>query len=423
MARRSAPDRLETPTTRLRLPPKKKVYSTSIAPHVQGQYRRLDGKNGSWTVRRSDVEWTQRLGWADDYADANGDAILSFNQMKAKALELAGVAPTDEEGRPAPVTVMGAVLLYQKYMERDGGGPTNASTLILHLTGTPLSSMVVPLTKKGDFQKWRDGLIAKGLKATTAVRYSNSLASALTLLASDDATITNAHAWKHGLRPTAADRQEAEEAEGEEIRESFILPQETTAAIVRACYAYADEPNLGVLMHVLRESGARQSQVERLKPRDLRDNATDKDSNPVPPFLLMPSSRKGNNHRKRRKTSYHEVPISLGLARVLRALAGTRKKGEPLLAKVYTASDHFRAAIAHLGLDPELTPYCLRYSSMAWHLLEKDEKPLVVAKMHNTSLAQIEQVYSRGLGKPLDKAGARSAMPEISEVVSLPKRA
>ena len=61
----------------------------------------------------------------------------------------------------------------------------------------------------GNLRAWRDGLLAKGLKPSSVVRYCKSLRAALNLAASHDARIQNKSAWEVGLEalPDASGRQ------------------------------------------------------------------------------------------------------------------------------------------------------------------------------------------------------------------------
>jgi hypothetical protein len=98
---RSAPEQeasknvLWSRETRLGLLARSKPYfhKTSV-PGLNLGYRRLKGQAGTWTVRKADGKggsnWT-RIGIADDFVDANGIDVLSFDQ--AKAITIQGTAP------------------------------------------------------------------------------------------------------------------------------------------------------------------------------------------------------------------------------------------------------------------------------------------------------------------------------------------
>jgi hypothetical protein len=70
----------------------------------------------------------------------------------------------------------------------------------------------------------------------------------------------------------------------------------------------------------------------------------------------------------------------------------------------------FRAVAKRVGLDPEVTPYALRHSSIVRQLL--GGIPVrVVASHHDTSVVMIEKTYSRYIiGDPSDAMVRRSLL-------------
>jgi integrase len=81
------------------------------------------------------------------------------------------------------------------------------------------------------------------------------------------------------------------------------------------CAAYAHDEKLGLLVDVLAITGARPSQVVRLRVEDLHDH-------PVRPKLMMPKSAKGGGrNRSQEKHERYSVPITVLLAAKLREAA------------------------------------------------------------------------------------------------------
>ena len=79
---------LETRSSRLKLPIAKKPKFTKIRPGLGLGYRR-NKTAGAWVARYSDGAGgnvTEGLGAADDYDDANGTTILTFEQAQDAAL-------------------------------------------------------------------------------------------------------------------------------------------------------------------------------------------------------------------------------------------------------------------------------------------------------------------------------------------------
>ncbi|MGY4286684.1 integrase [Bradyrhizobium sp. LM2.7] len=113
-----------------------------------------------------------------------------------------------------------------------------------------------------------------------------------------------------------------------------------------------------MLIDVLAETGARESQVFKLTPADLQDHLT-------APRLMMPTSRKGKN----RKIEYRPLPISPRLAKALRKQAAGRAAHALLFEKMWNLATTFRPVVEHLGLGPDV-PYALRHSSIVRQLLK-----------------------------------------------------
>src|SRR5262249_22632102 len=134
------------------------------------------------------------------------------------------------------------------------------------------------------------------------------------------------------------------------------------------------------------------------------------------PRLMMPASKKGRS----KKIIQQPVPISIHLAQKLAHAAEERDARDPLLTKQggdpWKKSDHSRlfARLARrCGLDPEVTIYALRHSSIVRQLLA-GVPGRVVAANHDTSLVMIERTYSVHIGDHSD-ALARVALLDMGE--------
>jgi hypothetical protein len=89
MAQKMRDGQLEKRSNRLKLPLRTRKYKV-LDTGVALSYRRTSEDYGTWAVRLvlADGRYTlETLGTADDYADANGQTILSFGQAQAKALK------------------------------------------------------------------------------------------------------------------------------------------------------------------------------------------------------------------------------------------------------------------------------------------------------------------------------------------------
>jgi integrase len=399
MARRTRSASLENRTQRLKLTTRKKPYTALIAPGIFLAYRRNTGP-GTWSVKCHG--WLKRFALADDHEDANGESVMTYWQAleRAKSLARAGEGNSEQ-----PISVSEAVDAYEADLETRGGRKYNATQLRLHLTDALKNKAVALLTER-ELRDWRAGLVKKGLKPSSADRIGRALKAALALAARGDKRVTNASAWKNGLKKLP----------DSEVARNVILKNETVMALVGG--SYDEDPDFGLLIDVLAETGARESQVFKLTPNDLQDDKL------VAPRLMMPTSRKGTN----RKIEHRPLSITPRLAKALRKQAEGRAMHAPLFDKMWNLATLFRPVVECLGLGPETTPYALRHSSIVRQLL-KGVPTRVVAAHHDTSVAMIEKNYSRYiLGDPTDALTRATLLdfgtaPRSADVVPLERLA
>jgi hypothetical protein len=98
MTPRARSSKLETRPARLRLAHRKKPYSGTITRGVQLGYRR-NKTVGAWMLRvcRDSEDWTERLGLADDFDDADERNVLTYWLAQDLARERARVGkPTSD---------------------------------------------------------------------------------------------------------------------------------------------------------------------------------------------------------------------------------------------------------------------------------------------------------------------------------------
>src|SRR5262249_41344235 len=343
-----------------------------------------------WSVRvvKGRAEWTDRFATTDDLEPANGRDVLNYWQAVDQARALArGTDDAPEDSKP--MTVESALAAYERDLKPRGADPANAQRARKHLTAA-LSAKPVMLLGTQDLRHWRDGLVAKGVEPATINRTRAGLRAALELAATLDPRITNREAFRvglKGLRHTKTARR-------------AVLPDADVLRIVQA--AYEHDRAFGILIEVLAQTGARISQVARLKCGDLQADGPD-------PRLLMPTSYKGRGQKERQQVP---VPIPDSLAELLKELRGDRPHDAPLLHKSdggrwleINKSEHwnlFRAVAERAGFDPDvITSYALRHSSICRALL-KGVPVSIVARLHDTSTREIEAHYAAYI---LDVAG------------------
>jgi integrase len=256
-------------------------------------------------------------------------------------------------------TSAGALDDYKIDLKARGANPRNANWPRVHLPSVLLVKPVQLLTSK-ELRKWRDSLLEK-VKLATVNRVCNALCAALALAASHDQRIRDRDAWEVGLAglPDAAQAR------------NVILADTQVLKLVDAAYAY--DRALGLLVDVLAATGQRVSQVVRLRVEDLIGGQK--------PKLLMPKSAKGGGrNRTQKRLQKYSVPITVALAAKLKAAAKGRAADALLLVPAGGGSwgadpilvyrPAFREIVARLGLDPDVTPYALRHSSIVRMLLK-----------------------------------------------------
>ena len=399
MARSTRSAKLETRSARLRLPVVKKPVFVKLSPGLHLGYRR-NQTAGTWVVRRIDgaKDWTTRIGEADDFADADSNAILDFWQAQDKARTLGRPERAEAGGSAKPATVEQALAAYEADLKTRSVDVGNVARVRMHLSAT-LRDRPVSLLASRDLRRWRDGLV-KHLAPASVNRTCTGLKAALNLAAEQDERIGNRRAWETGLA-TIPDAEQSR---------NVILPE----PIVREIIAAARQQSLefGTLVEVAAVTGARVSQLARIEVQDLQ---ADREA----PRLMMPTSKKGKGQKAVQR---RPVPLPAGLAAKLRALSAGRPATAPLLVKPsgepWKKSDHSRLfvrAAKAAGEDPErVTLYALRHSSIVRQILA-GVPARVVAVNHDTSIAMLERTYSRHIGDHTD-ALARAALLETNDL-------
>ena len=161
MARTAKSPELLTRTARLRLAPRGRPYfARSGKDGVLIGYRRTESKNGKWCVKTH--RGTQRGGAiyrletvaeADDYADADGFAILTYYQAMDKVG--ARLSPAQQS---AHYTVNRAIADYIDHLKRhkDDARARDAELRLKSYLGKKLGDKLVAHLTRDDFADWLD---------------------------------------------------------------------------------------------------------------------------------------------------------------------------------------------------------------------------------------------------------------------------
>jgi hypothetical protein len=382
MARSIRSSQLETRTQRLKLAVRRQPYVVRVAVGIRLGYRRNAGGAGSWSAVCADgagSTWIRKLAIADDYETSDGKNILDYWQASDAARKVGRRTNSDDTGE-RPLTVAEALDQYEADLKAHNQNPDNATTLRGHMKPAFAARPVTLLTAK-EVYKFRTGLLATGVKPSTANRYMHSLCAALSLAARLDERIANTRAWKLKALP---DTSEADHVN------AVILTEPQVHASIRAAYELAHA--FGLHVETLAVCGCRPVQARRMIVSDLQDlpDGTWR--------LLVPSSKKGGRGRQIER---RPLPVPAGLALRLRAAAAGRASNEPLLldpsGRPWNKQGHAKPwkQVARVArLPAAATVYRLRDASIIRALL-KGIPTRLVASMHDTSTAILERHYAR----------------------------
>jgi integrase len=381
--------RLQTRAARLKLPStvRRKNGTTGqadpvyvrVAQGVSLGYRR-NQTGGAWVMRAFDGTGgriTRNVGTADDFAEADGESVLTFDQAADAARRIAA-----GRSRPVVVSVSDALAAYAADLAKRGRDAANAARIHRHLTDA-IAAKPVGLVTAREWRRWRDAL---PMRPASVNRTCRALRAALNSAADHDRNLDR-HAWRTGL----AALPDAESSR------NVILDQTAISGLVAA--AHDDSLEFGLLVEVAAQTGARPSQLRRLLVQDLAESTEG-------PRLAVPVSAKG---RGTKAVTHRPVPISDGLAARLKTSTAGRARTAPLLTRPsgepWAHSDQkkpFRRVAEAAGQDPSrVTFYALRHSSIVRQLLA-GTPVRVVADAHDTSVAMIERTYSRFISDHTD---------------------
>jgi integrase len=404
MVPRVRSSKLENRSARLRLARRKKPYSVPIMRGVHLLYRRNKAA-GPFMVRvcRGDEDWTEPLGIADDYDEADGKNVLTYWQAQDLARERArGGRPTSD------LSIKARVEHYRTALETRGRDPGNASRVLCHLAGTKLANKLLTASSLSeDLSEFRDHLTTQGIKPATIDRINHVLKAALNLTADNDERITR-RPWKAALKAIGSEEAGAR---------NVILDDHDRLAGRGA--AYRDSEEFGLLYDVHDETGARSSQIVRLRGEDVQADFIDRRTGKRQTRLMMPISRKG---RGKKSVTHRPVPITEELAKRLKGRTGLllkRDDGTPW-AEINLAH-HFAHVTKGVKFNnsSKVTMYALRHTSIVRQLLA-NVPVRVVAALHDTSVVMIERNYSKYIADHADEL-ARATLP-APEILSLDDR-
>ena len=165
---------IQSPTARSKLAAQTRPYFVKVADGAWIGYRKPLTGPGSWVARVGAGDgkgWEKTLWQADDGGlKPDGAKVLSFWQAKTEVQKLAGwTNDAAENTAPVIITLDEALKGYGSALRNRGADAYNARQPRPHLSAVMLSKPLTLLTKD-ELEKWRDGLLEKGLAPATVNR-------------------------------------------------------------------------------------------------------------------------------------------------------------------------------------------------------------------------------------------------------------
>lgn len=427
MARRLAEYRIQDRTARGRLDVRHKPYWRALSEGVHLGYRRGKTK-GSWFARYLPTGMTvyvsRAMGEADDVREADGRDILNYKQAVDAALHWVEL---DQRGGEGPandpdLTIADAVGTYIAWRDARRSaqiGREVKSDAHYKLTRFVLADKKLPQVRladlaEGDLNAWQLRLARR--KPASMQRIVNDLKAAL-----NAAFIANRRVLPADLPTTIRFglKVDAPEVLISNARENQILADDLVRRVVAA--AIAIDEDFGRLVVLLAATGARFSQIARMKVGDVQADQM---------RLMVPQSFKG----KKRQLQYVRVSVGADTLAALRPVTRGRPASAPLLErwrmKQISATEWVREsrgpwttpsemsrmwqrAVADARLPAVTIPYALRHSSIVRGL--RAGLPIrLVAALHDTSVGMIERHYSRWITDGLEELVARAVVPIVA---------
>jgi integrase len=436
MARTRKDEPITTRNARRALKARKKPYCRSLGPGTAIGYQRKE-RGGIWLA----VEYLggknyrqTKLGVADDVLDADGAAVLDYEQAKkAATTRIARWRATDRASvdGPAP-TVRSAVEVYvgmrdarERAQDRPRGDAKNR--LALHVLADDIADVALHELTEAQLVRWIERRPAE-LSPSTVRRIINDFKAALNMAAKKHRSRLPAEMptiIRHGLATV--------EASSPQARDGAALSDIDVRRVIEAARAVDAEGgwdgDLFRLVLTLAGTGARFSQVARLRVADVQVTQG---------RIMVPTSRKG---RGVKKLSHIGFRVGNDVIEALRPAIAGRRGSEPLLLRWrhrqvkatetspprwerisrgawLNASELTRPwafIVMRAGLPADIVPYALRHSSIV-RMLKSGLPIRLAASLHDTSSAVIERHYASVVTDAMDELAARALIPLVAEV-------
>jgi integrase len=409
---------LDTPIKRARHFPTASRNATWIAiagtrGGISLGYRARADRPGSWSARLifHGVRRETLLGVADD-PGSKPSALSYVAAVQAAIVWGDGAKSAIERSRESAgddpdLTLRDALAAYCAARIRRGGdnGKNAKSQLTRYVfSDTRFADTRLAQLAPASIGAWRRALLP--MKPSSLNRLLNDLRAGITA------------AMPAQILPPAMRAALRAEQGATEAREIHVLSLVNVRLLLQA--ADQIDANFGQLVWLLAATGARFSQIARLRVSDVQ-------LVPGRNRLMIPASAKG---RVSKSGASIPVPIGDDTAERLRPLLHGRMGHEILLLRrpgvpwvqANKMLEPWRLALAAAGLPSGLVPYVLRHSSIV-RMLNQSVPTRFVAAAHDTSIKMLEQHYAKFITTEVeDRIRGALVSFESAEIVRLPTR-
>jgi integrase len=373
--------KLSSPTSRSRLKPGRQPHWHTITAgrdHL-GWQRWPHDKAGRWLLRRrrGGSYSTEQIGIADDDRSADGISILSFDQARAKAVELAA-GETRPSGR---VTVLQVMANYIDHLQSQGKSSKNAESAAgVHILPR-LGELEVASLTSSQLQRWLADVAGRGnlsitdklddegvrKRRSSANRVFNILTAALNH-AFDQRRVSSNDAWGRRVK----------KFRGVDAARARYLSVDEAQRLLNAC-----DPSFRLLVRGALETGCRYSELGRLEVGDFNSDA-------------------GTVHVRKSKSGKgrHVVLTDDGARFFARVSAGqpkshlmfTRPNGRAWGPSNQGA--HMAQANEHAKIDPPITFHGLRHTWASLAVMNGVPLMVVAKNLGHADTQMAEKHYS-----------------------------
>jgi integrase len=401
---------LETRAARSRLRVQKKPFFRLIEPGLHLGYRKLASGPGTWVVRKyrgagaykvTNLRTPDgRIILADDFAEADGTAILSFSQ----AQQTARTKP--EQSAPEPYTVADAVADYLRFLKSEG-----RSAYAIQQAKYTTDAFILPVLGKvklaaltsDRLRHWRDALAEMPNRHVNKISVGNSVDA----LRARRATVNR----KWTTLVAILNRAFREGKVDADISWRKIKPFEATSA-ARLRYLTIDEarrlinatdPEFRPLVQAALQTGARYGELIRLQVRDFDPDAG---------TLGITQSKSGKPR--------HVVLTDEGASFFAQLCAGRR--GDEVMLRYddgrpfgKTMQKWMEMACEHASITPRITFHVLRHTWASLSIMAGVPVMVVARNLGHADTRMVEKHYGHLAASYVTEA-IRSGAPRFGAV-------